>query len=152
MLPTPSPSLTRTDVCATVDRTRNAQGKAMETVHIYRLKDPDRRMKAARVWMYCIKRHTASRSQQALWPTRDDLQREQEEAVQSILLSRYPRYAGAITDFVTYCHATEKNIVPKSSAFAYVVLMGLPACRKAAVGMVRTPLDVAPVRYSVGIH
>jgi len=109
----------------------------METVHIYRLKDPDRRMKAARVW---------------IWPTRDDLQREQEEAVQSVLLSRYPRYAGAITDFVTYCHATEKNIVPKSSAFAYVVLMGLPACRKAAVGMVRTPLDVAPVRYSVGIH
>jgi hypothetical protein len=124
----------------------------METVHIYRLKDPDRCMKAARVWMYWVERHTAARSQQVSWPTRDDLQREQEEAVQRVLLPDYSRYAGEITDFVTYCHATEKNIVPKSSAFARVVLMELTAGRKAAVGMVRTPLDVAPVRCPVGIH
>jgi hypothetical protein len=56
------------------------------------------------------------------------MDREQEEAVQRITaryvaelhaghqprlsdyLSRYPRYADAITDFVTYYHATEKNI------------------------------------------
>ncbi len=56
------------------------------------------------------------------------MDREQEEAAQRITaryvaelragrhprlsdyLSRYPHYAGAITDFVTYYHATEKNI------------------------------------------
>ena len=43
----------------------------METVHIYRLKDPDRHMKAARVWMYWVERHTAARSQQTPWPTRE---------------------------------------------------------------------------------
>lgn len=69
-LPAPSPSLTRTDVCATVGKTRKAPGKAIETVHIYRLKDLDRRMKAAkreaaRVRMYCVELHTATRGQQA---------------------------------------------------------------------------------------
>jgi hypothetical protein len=43
----------------------------METVHIYRLKDPDRRMKAARVWMYWVGRHTAARILQAPRPTRE---------------------------------------------------------------------------------
>src|SRR5260370_25866978 len=56
------------------------------------------------------------------------MDREQEEAVQRITaryiaesragrhprlsdyLSRYPRYAGAITDFVTYYHTIEKNM------------------------------------------
>ena len=56
----------------------------METVRIYPLKDLDRRtharlqgaqMEAARVWMYCVGRHQAARSQRVRWPTRDELQR-----------------------------------------------------------------------------
>ena len=57
----------------------------METVRIYRLKDLDRRtrgrlkaaqMEAARVWMYCVGRHRAARSERVRWPSREDLQRE----------------------------------------------------------------------------
>jgi len=57
----------------------------METVRIYQLKDQDRRtrahlkaaqMEAARVWMYCVGRHRAARSERVRWPDRDDLQRE----------------------------------------------------------------------------
>jgi putative transposase len=57
----------------------------METVRIYRLKDLDRRtrarlqaaqMEAARVWMYCVGRHRAARSERVRWPSRDELQRE----------------------------------------------------------------------------
>lgn len=57
----------------------------METVRIYPLKDLDRRtrarlqeaqMEAARVWMYCVGRHQAARSERVRWPNRDELQRE----------------------------------------------------------------------------
>ncbi len=57
----------------------------METVRIYRLKDLDRQtrarlkaaqMEAARVWMYCVGRHRAARSERVAWPSRDELQRE----------------------------------------------------------------------------
>jgi len=57
----------------------------METVRIYRLKDLDRRtrarlkgaqMEAARVWMYCVGRHRAARTERTVWPDRNDLQRE----------------------------------------------------------------------------
>jgi putative transposase len=52
----------------------------MQTVRIYPLKDLDRgtlaRLKAAQVWMYCVDRHRAARSERARWPDRDELQRE----------------------------------------------------------------------------
>jgi putative transposase len=57
----------------------------MQTVRIYQLKDLDRRtrarlkaaqLEAAQVWMYCVERHRAARSEQASWPNRDNLQRE----------------------------------------------------------------------------
>src|SRR5258707_3070676 len=57
----------------------------MQTVRIYPLKDLDRRtrarlktaqMEAARVWMYCVGRHRAARSDRLPWPSQDDLQRE----------------------------------------------------------------------------
>ena len=57
----------------------------MQTVRIYRLNDLDRRtrarlkaaqMEAARVWMYCVERHRAARSERTRWPNRDELQRE----------------------------------------------------------------------------
>ena len=57
----------------------------MQTVHIYRLKDLNRRtrarleaaqLEAARVWMYCVERHQQARSKRTRWPDRDDLQRE----------------------------------------------------------------------------
>jgi putative transposase len=57
----------------------------MPTVRIYRLKALDRRtrarikaaqLEAARVWMYCLERHMAARTERSGWPNRDDLQRE----------------------------------------------------------------------------
>jgi putative transposase len=52
----------------------------MQTVRIYRLKDLDRRMrarlKAARIWMYCVERNRLARSERTGWPSRDNLQRE----------------------------------------------------------------------------
>jgi len=57
-----------------------------------------------------------------------------------------------VTDKLVRLTPTKTVIVPKSRAFSCVVLMELTAGRKAAVGMVRTPLDVAPVRCSVGRH
>src|SRR5207245_7848017 len=32
-------------------------------------------MEAARVWMYCVRRHQQARSERTGWPSRDDLQR-----------------------------------------------------------------------------
>jgi putative transposase len=57
----------------------------METVRIYQLKDLGRgtrarlkaaQMEAARVWMYCVGRHRATRAERTGWPDRDDLQQE----------------------------------------------------------------------------
>jgi putative transposase len=57
----------------------------MQTVRIYRLKDLDKRTRAhmlavqreaARVWMDCVGRHCAARTERSSWPDRDDLQRE----------------------------------------------------------------------------
>ena len=57
----------------------------MQSVHIYRLKDLDRRtrarlkaaqLEAARVWNYCVGRHQTARAERTRWPDRDDLQRE----------------------------------------------------------------------------
>jgi len=57
----------------------------MQTVRIYRLKDLDKRTRArmlaaqreaARVWMDCVGRHCAARTERTRWPDRDDLQRE----------------------------------------------------------------------------
>ena len=56
----------------------------MQTVRIYRLKDLNRptrarlkaaQMEAARVWMDCLERHRAARSERTRWPDRDELQR-----------------------------------------------------------------------------
>jgi len=57
----------------------------MQTVRSYRLKDLDKRTRArmlaaqreaARVWMDCVGRHSAARTERTRWPDRDDLQRE----------------------------------------------------------------------------
>jgi putative transposase len=57
----------------------------METVRAFRLKNLDRRtrarlkaaqMEAARVWLYCVGRHRAARSERVRWPSRDELQYE----------------------------------------------------------------------------
>src|SRR5690349_4287228 len=58
---------------------------SMQTVRIYRLKRLDRgillrlrtaQREAARVWMYCLERHRAARSEHTRWPSQVDLQRE----------------------------------------------------------------------------
>jgi hypothetical protein len=57
----------------------------MEMVHIYRLKNLDKRsrtrlkaaqMEAARIWGYCLERHRQARAERTRWPDRNDLQRE----------------------------------------------------------------------------
>ncbi len=57
----------------------------MQSVHIYRLKQLDRRQRtymlaaqqeAACVWMYCLERHRVARAERTRWPSQVDLQRE----------------------------------------------------------------------------
>jgi putative transposase len=64
--------------------TAEAEAETMQTVHIYRLNDLDRRtrerlkaaqMEAARVWMDCVEWHRQARAEQTRWPNRDELQR-----------------------------------------------------------------------------
>src|SRR5258708_6091998 len=80
-----SPHLTGTRVPVILAQQNAEAGAAMQTLRIYRLKDLDKRTRArmlaaqreaARVWMDCVARHSAARTERSSWPDRDDLQRE----------------------------------------------------------------------------